>query len=157
MGFIMDGLDAEAYDRTYSDRDLVRRIAAYFRPHLRRMATVAIAIVLTSLVDTGLPIAISRAIDQLAFDPPLAALIPTAVLIAALAGSSWLFNFIRRSLSSQVVGDVVLKVREDAFDAVLKRDLSFYDEFPSGKIVSRVTSDSQAFSNVVMLVMDLMS
>ena len=26
MGFIMDGLDAEAYDRTYSDRKLVARI-----------------------------------------------------------------------------------------------------------------------------------
>ncbi len=33
MGFIMDGLDAEAYDRKYTDRDLVRRIARYFRPH----------------------------------------------------------------------------------------------------------------------------
>ena len=32
MGFIMDGLDAEAYDRTYGDRQLVRRIMGYFRP-----------------------------------------------------------------------------------------------------------------------------
>ena len=32
MGFIMDGLDAEAYDRQYSDGYLVRRIASYFRP-----------------------------------------------------------------------------------------------------------------------------
>ncbi|MEO8394495.1 MAG: ABC transporter ATP-binding protein, partial [Chloroflexota bacterium] len=51
----------------------------------------------------------------------------------------------------------VLKVREDAFDAVLKRDLSFYDSIPSGKIVSRITSDTQAFSNVVSLTLDLMS
>ena len=50
-----------------------------------------------------------------------------------------------------MIGDVVLKLREDAFDAVLKRDLSFYDAIPSGKIVSRVTSDTQAFSNVVTL------
>ena len=32
MGFIMEGLDAEAYDRTYSDRQLVARIRDYFRP-----------------------------------------------------------------------------------------------------------------------------
>ncbi|HZG68201.1 MAG TPA: ABC transporter ATP-binding protein, partial [Herpetosiphonaceae bacterium] len=37
------------------------------------------------------------------------------------------------------------------------RDLSFYDQFPSGKIVSRVTSDTQDFTNVVTLVMDLAS
>ncbi len=35
MGFIMDGLDAEDYDRSYSDRELVRRILRYFRPKLR--------------------------------------------------------------------------------------------------------------------------
>ena len=34
MGFIMDGLDAEAYDRTYGDRALLRRILGYFRPKL---------------------------------------------------------------------------------------------------------------------------
>ena len=68
-----------------------------------------------------------------------------------------MFNFVRRSLSARAVGDVVLKMREDAFDAVLKRDMSFYDEFASGKIVSRVTSDTQAFSQVVVLAMDLIS
>ncbi|MEJ7651878.1 MAG: hypothetical protein WKH64_00200 [Chloroflexia bacterium] len=30
MGFIMDGLEADEYDREYSDRDLLRRIVAYF-------------------------------------------------------------------------------------------------------------------------------
>src|SRR5690349_16428151 len=144
MGFIMDGLDAEAYDRSYTDRVLLQRITQYFRPHLRKMGTVALTIVLTSLVDTGLPIMISKGIDQLANQPPLTSMIPFAVVIGLFACMSWLFNFVRRSLSSRTVGDVVLKVREDAFDAVLKRDLSFYDSFPSGKIVSRVTSDTQA-------------
>ena len=52
---------------------------------------------------------------------------------------------------------MVLRLREAAFDAILARDLSFYDTYPSGKIVSRVTSDSQAFADVVMLVMNLLS
>ena len=30
MGFILDGLDTESYDRTYSDRELIRRIVGYF-------------------------------------------------------------------------------------------------------------------------------
>ncbi len=157
MGFLMDGLDAEAYDRTYSDRQLVKRIIGYFRPQIARMVLVAVAIVLTSLVDTGLPIVISRGIDQLQQDRVVSTLLPFAVLVALLACSSWAFNFIRRWQSSKAVGDVVLKVREDAFDAVLKRDLSFYDTIPSGKIVSRVTSDTQQFSQVVTLSMDLMS
>ena len=32
MGFILDGLETEAYDRSYSDRELVRRIAELLPP-----------------------------------------------------------------------------------------------------------------------------
>ncbi len=157
MGFLMDGLDAEAYDRAYSDRQLVKRILGYFRPHVRRIAIVAVAIVLTSLLDTGLPIVISRGLDQLQKDTSTASLIRLAVAITVLASLSWLFNFVRRSRSAKAVGDVVLKLREDAFDAIVRRDLSFYDTFATGKIVSRITSDTQAFSQVVTLTMDLLS
>ncbi|MBE2270866.1 MAG: ABC transporter ATP-binding protein [Anaerolinea sp.] len=156
MGFIMDGLDAEAYDRKYEDRALVKRIAAYFRPHTRKMVIVALAIVMASAVETGLPILISRGIDQLQADANTN-LVPFIVVITVLACSAYVFNLLRRWLSAEVIGDVVMKVREDAFDAVLKRDLSFYDTYTSGKIVSRVTSDTQAFSNVVALTLDLMS
>ncbi|HEU5101072.1 MAG TPA: ABC transporter ATP-binding protein [Roseiflexaceae bacterium] len=157
MGFLMDGLDPEAYDRTYTDRQLVARILGYFRPQARKMLIVAGAVVLTSLVDTGVPIVISRSLDRLQLDPALGNLAPLAALVVVLTSASWGLNAARQWLSSEAIGDVVLKLREDAFDAVMKRDMSFYDTFPSGKIVSRVNSDTQAFSQVIALTMDLMS
>ena len=39
----------------------------------------------------------------------------------------------------------------------MARDMSFYDEYPTGKIVSRVTSDTQDFANVVTLTLNLIS
>jgi ABC-type multidrug transport system fused ATPase/permease subunit len=155
MGFLMDGLDSEAYDRTYTDRQLVARILSYFRPQARKMLIVAGAIVLTSLVDTGVPIVIARSIDRLQLDPAFSNLVLLAALVVVLASLSWVFNATRQWLSSEAVGAVVLHLREDAFDAVMKRDMSFYDAFPSGKIVSRVNSDTQAFSQVIALTMDL--
>jgi ABC-type multidrug transport system fused ATPase/permease subunit len=157
MGFLFDGLDAEKFDRKYNDRELVMRIVSYFRPHRRKMIAVAFMIVITSLASTALPVVISRGLDALQADPSTQTIVGFAVLATVLASLSWLFNFVRRWLSAEAVGDVVYKVREDAFDAVLKRDLSFYDEYASGKIVSRVTSDTQAFSTVVTLAMDLIS
>ena len=157
MGFLMDGLDPEAYDRVYSDRELVKRILGYFRPEARRMLVVALAIVLISLLDTGLPIAISYGLDRLQQGPSAGGLLAIAALIALLACTSWGFNAVRQRLAARAVGNVVLKLREDACDAVLQRDLSFYDAFSSGKVVSRVTSDTQAFSQVITLTMDLLS
>jgi ATP-binding cassette, subfamily B, bacterial len=157
MGFLMDGLDAESYDRQYGDGVLYRRIAAYFRPQLKRIGLVALVIVLAALVDVGLPILISYGVDQIAQDRNFANVAGITAFITLLACSSWLLNFVRRWQSSIAVSSVVLQVREDATNAVLNRDLSFYDSIPSGKIVSRVTSDTQAFANVVNLAIDLAS
>ncbi|MGW0227600.1 ABC transporter ATP-binding protein [Actinopolymorpha singaporensis] len=157
MGFLMDGLSAEDYDRTYSDRDLVRRILGYFRPKLPAMSVVAGMLVLTSLLQAVLPLVISWGLDRVVKDDS-ANFIAILVGLILLSGVfAWVTNFVRQAFSARVVGDVVLQLREDAFAATLKRDLSFYDENPSGKIVSRVTSDTDDFANVVTLTMNLLS
>src|SRR4051794_15129063 len=146
MGFVLDGLDAEAYDRTYSDRVLVRRIAEYFRPHTRVMALVSSLVALAALTETVIPFVISRGIDALAGNPSAQLALGLGGGVLVLGSLGWLFNFVRQSYSARAVGDVVLKLREDAFAAVMERDLSFYDQYASGRIVSRVTSDTQDFS-----------
>src|SRR5260370_117134 len=157
MGFIMDGLDAEGYDRNYSDRELIGRIIGYFRPKQRIMLIVATLIILTSLLDTVFPILISYGINLVVASPSTLVIIMliSAVLLAGVF--SWVSNFFRQWLTAKAVGDVVLNLREDAFNSVVARDMSFYDEFPSGKIVSRVTSDTEDFASVVTLTLNLIS
>ena len=157
MGFILDGLDTEAYDRNYSDRELLGRIISYFRPYARQMSLVAIMIALNSAAGTGGAILVSKAIDLLAQDPSVEKMLLLAGGVLLLGVAAWTFNYVRQMVSARVVGNVVLQLREDVFNATIQHDLSFYDEHPSGKIVSRVTSDTQDFSAVVTLTMDLLS
>ncbi|NJN66804.1 MAG: ABC transporter ATP-binding protein [Chloroflexaceae bacterium] len=163
MGVVFSGLDAEDYDRSYSDGTLIRRIVTYFQPQARTMAVVSAMVALYSLSQAILPIVVAQGIDILASYRGtlsgaqyglMVALAGVAVVLGAL---KWYFNYVRQSLSARAVGDVVLKLRQDAFTAVMKRDLLFYDRYASGKIVSRVTSDTQEFSTVVLLTMDLAS
>ena len=63
----------------------------------------------------------------------------------------------RRRLTVRMIGDIVLKIRTDAFTASMEHDLSFFDEFSSGRIVSRITSDTNEFGQTVVLVTDLLS
>jgi ATP-binding cassette, subfamily B, bacterial len=157
MGFILDGLDSEAYDRTYSDRELLGRLLQYFRPHRKRMLLVAGAITLNSAAGSGGPILIANGIDWMATNPTTTAMALLALGVLLLGATAWVFNYIQQWFSARVVGDVVLKVREDVFAATIRHDLSFYDEHPSGKIVSRVTSDTQDLSEVVTLTTNLIS
>ena len=157
MGFLMDGLDAEAYDRAYSDKQLLYRIVGYFRPYLPIMILVAAMVMLNSLMDAVLPVLISRGIDVIGETNDLSTARWLLLGILLSGGLSWIFNFVRQWYTARAVGNVVLNLREDAFDAIVARDMSFYDEFPSGKIVSRVTSDTQDFAQVVTLALNLMS
>jgi ABC-type multidrug transport system fused ATPase/permease subunit len=157
MGFILDGLDTEDYDRNYSDRELLGRIVDYFRPHAARMVLVAVMVTLSSAAGSGAPILISNAIDLLAERTTTGTILLTAAGVLLLGVLGWVFNFVRQMVTARIVGDVVLKLREDVFNATVHHDLSFYDKHPSGKIVSRVTSDTQDFAQVVTLTMELIS
>ena len=159
MGFIMEGLDSESYDRTYDDKALVRRILSYFKPQARGMIIVALLVVAASVMEAALPILISRGLDQLDVpDPTITNAIWGLIFLIFVAGVlSWLFSFVRQKRGAEVIGNVVFRLRLDAFEAVTKRDMSFFDEVPSGRIVSRVTSDTEDFANTVSLAMNLVS
>ena len=163
MGFVMDGLAAEAYDRSYGDRELLSRILGYFRPYAGIMSLVSASILAQSTVDASLPLLIAWGLDRVSTDVAAGMSGPElwprhgwlmGVILAAGA-VSWSLNFVRQWFTARSVGNVVLDLRKDAFDAVLARDMSFYDEFSTGKIVSRVTSDTQDFATVVTLTLNL--
>jgi len=157
MPFILDGLESEDYDRTYKDRDLLRRIAGYFKPHRRDVLLASMMLTLNSVAGMAGPILISRALDLVRNDSSLRVLLLISAGVLLLGVFAWGFNFIRQVFSARVVGNVVLRLREDVFGSVVGNDLSFFDRHPSGKVVSRVTSDTQDFSDVVTLLLDVSS
>lgn len=157
MGFILGGLETEDYDRQYSDRELLDRITSYFRPYTRQMILVAVSLLLNSITTAAGPILIAKGIDLVGQNPTTAGIWLMAGGILILGVSAWVFNYIRQLFSARVIGAAVLQLRQDVFTATIGHDLSFYDEHPSGKVVSRVTSDTQDFSAVIDLTMNLLS
>jgi ATP-binding cassette, subfamily B, bacterial len=157
MAAIMRGLEAEAYDRQYSDRELTRRIFRYFRPHLRKIIIVSIGIFLMAVSSAALPIVISGGVDVMA-ESHNEAIIPLLVAIVFITGVGvWGLNWVRRRLTTEIIADIIMTMRTDAFDAAARQDLSFYDEFSSGRVVSRITTDTQEFGEVVTLSTDVIN
>ncbi len=154
MGFF-SGLEAEAYDRSYSDRELTLRMAAYFRPHVRRLVIIVLAILTYSAAGAATPLIVARGVDLMAESGRRELVYLLAGALFAIGLLVWGANWVRRRLTTRAVADVMLRLREDAFSAAAEHDLSFYDEFASGRIVSRITSDTQDFSQVVVLITDL--
>ena len=95
MGFVLDGLEAEEYDRNYSDGALVKRILDYFKPHSRKMFVVATMVVLGSLVQAISPLVVSSGIDALAGNVALQLLLGMAGLVAVLGSMNWVFIILK--------------------------------------------------------------
>ena len=164
MGFF-SGLGDEKYDRQYSDRQLIGRIAEYFEPQKKRLGMVSVLVVAIAAVGASLPVVVSRSVDLVSGS------ISGNALAGALSGTSiillvglalllvgvgiWGLNWARRALVVRSVGDVVLKLRTQAFHAAAEHDLSFYDQFSSGRIVSRITTDTNDFGQLVVIVTDV--
>jgi ATP-binding cassette, subfamily B, bacterial len=157
MSFILDGLETESYDRTYTDRELIRRIAGYFRPFRGAIVLVALVLALNSIFDAIAPVVIARAVDMVAARDTFGYITLMSLLVLGVGAAAWVFNFIRQEMANRVIGDVVLQLRRDVFRHAVYHDMSFFDEHPVGRIVSRVTSDTQDFSNTVSLVIDFLS
>ncbi len=149
------GLNEEKYDRQYTDAELARRITALFMKQKNRMIIISILVVVMAGLGAILPIAVSHIMDLLDSSPPVEVILLVALVMAVIAFLNWGLNWLRRSLTVRAVGDVVLEIRSRAFSAAADHDLSFYDQFSSGRIVSRITSDTNDFGQLVVIVTDV--
>ncbi|MEK6256060.1 MAG: ABC transporter ATP-binding protein/permease [Chloroflexota bacterium] len=156
MGFF-GGLDVEPYDRQYSDKVLSLRILGYFGTQKKRLGWLAFYLLLIAISGAAVPLLVSYGVDSVSDDLNLTNITWIGGLVIFAGIIVWLANWFRRRLAARAIGDVVLDIRTDAFQAAAEHDLSFYDEFSSGKIVSRITSDSREFGQMVTLVTDLIS
>ena len=154
MGFY-EGLNEEQYDRQYPDRELTRRIIAYFTAQRRRVAFIILLTVLMAVISAAEPVVVSKGLDSLKGHPTLAASLLIGLIVLFIGVSDWGINWIRRRLTVRTVGDVVLNLRSLAFRAAVEHDLSFYDQFSSGRITSRINSDTNDLGNLVVIITDV--
>src|SRR5262249_41251351 len=135
MGFFA-GLNDEKYDRQYTDRVLVNRMVNYFNTQTGRLISASIFIIALAIIGAALPIIVSRMVDLIKEKPTTSEILWVGAALVGVAFGLWGLNWLRRGLIVRAVGDVVLDMRTRAFRAAAEHDLSFYDQFSSGRIVS---------------------
>lgn len=156
MGFF-SGLAAEKYDRQYSDKQLINRIFKYFKKLTYYLVIIIVATFLRAIVGAVMPVIVARGLDEVTQTLITNRFIITlSGIILALGVLSWLTNFLRRRYSARTIAELIRQLSTDTFEASIQQDLSFHDSFDSGKIVSRITSDTREFGQLVTLSTDVL-
>jgi len=183
MGMFRGLEQGDKYDRQYTDNYLYKRIGSYLKDFKREATIIVLSLTLLSFLAAFQPVWFSDAIDSLQaqgsglawfkfYQPPWlfqsfhqmqrAEGAPDALVffVIALTVTSFIQYFVgwlRRYLTGVTLGNIVGNLRKDAFNAALQRDLAFYDKNKSGKIVSRITNDTQEFGDVAIIASDVVT
>lgn len=151
------GLDQDRYDRQYTDFYLFKRLVTYFRKFVKQVIVISVMGVIVSLALAVVPILIAFGVDQLENEGStnILLLIVGALFLSVVI--EYTANWVRRRLVGRVAGSVVMQMRKDAFAAAVDRDMAFYDENKTGKVLSRITNDTEEFGQVLIISTDLLS
>ena len=152
------GLSGESYDRSYSNKTLLARIWIYTRPYKKLLFTAMLIVMVQATIAALPPVLVSKVLDStLSVDPSfnVFVLLVGAVLFIEVMG--FVFYFLLRKIMVRIIAFVIRDLTVDAFAASLREDLAFHDNFSSGRIVSRITTDSEDFSMLIRLTTDVLA
>ena len=155
MGF-HQGLTGELYDRQYSNKVLLGRIWDYAKRHRKFIIWMTVTIILQGLFAALPPLLISKVLDEgIAGIPNETAYTVLVTGVIFLQVMDFVFYYVIRRLMSRITADMNRNLSIDAFASSIEQDLAFHDRLSSGRIVSRITTDTNDFSMLIRLTMDV--
>ncbi|MFD7393095.1 ABC transporter ATP-binding protein [Streptomyces sp. NPDC059852] len=145
-------MSAERERRPFS-RVTLRRIAAFARPHRRRIALFVVLGVLTALLAVATPVLAGDVVDTIVRGGDEDAVVRLALLIAVIAVAEAALGILGRRLSARLGEGLILDLRTAVFDHVQRMPVAFFTRTRTGALVSRLNNDvigaQRAFSNTL--------
>lgn len=130
-----------------SQWQVFKRLMSYLKPYKRLTAAALSLLLLTTVVKSYIPLVASYFIDHY-----LDHMNQTAFLILiAYYGLYLLQSFIQyfgNLCFAKVSYSIVRDIRRDAFANMERLGMSYFDKTPAGSIVSRITNDTEAISEM---------
>jgi len=138
--------EAIGFDRNMPDREIIRRLLAYARPYWREFALVFVVMLVSIAYDVTSPLIIGYVEELIKGHFPVSDLMRWVALYAGVLVVSLVCTY-AQSLILQKVGQKILSaLREDLFTHIESLSHAQLNQIPVGKLVTRVTNDTNAIS-----------
>jgi len=142
------GREEEEYKRKIPDRVLIKRLAGYMLKSRRKLLIAIVAALLASL--TGLmPLYLLKvAIDNYISAGNFTGLTFISLLLIGVYLVYWFSDYQRTYQISWLGQNMVNEIRKQLFSHLQDLSFSFYDQSEAGRIISRVTNDTDTLSMI---------
>ncbi len=142
------GSGGHSVERAKDTRGTLRRLMAYLRPHRRGMVLVALVAALGTALAIAGPFLMGRAIDQL-LGRHLAVLLKMTLLMLGAYALSAAAQLVQGVMVADIAQQAMRDLRRDLFGHIQSLSLGFLDSRRQGELMSRLTNDMDAISNVL--------
>jgi ABC-type multidrug transport system fused ATPase/permease subunit len=136
------------------NRGSLKRLLRYALAYPRLLKQAAWFLLLTTLGQVLGPVLIKIFLDDYVTEGvyPVRDITLLAVAYAAMYGLSAWAGYLQAMRLNEVAFSVVRSIRSQVFATVMRKPLSFFDHQPTGKLVSRITNDTEAIMVVLIIV-----
>jgi ATP-binding cassette, subfamily B, multidrug efflux pump len=131
------------------DRKLYRRLIAFVRPYVGRLASGVGLMVITAVTGLVGPYLVQTAIDSFLVTKDTAGLNWVALAYLATAFLNWWSSYGQTYLVSWVGQSIIYDMRDRMFRHLQQLNFRFYDSMATGRIMSRLMSDVDAINQLV--------
>ena len=143
---VKDKKESMGFERNMSDGEIVRRLVQYAKPYGGKFALVGVLVLCSISYDIAAPLIVGgieeMVVGEFALNTLFAAVAVYAGVLLFSMGSTYLQAVILQKVGQRIISDL----REELFTHIESLSHEQLNEIPVGKLVTRVTNDTNAIS-----------
>ena len=143
---IKDKKEAMGFERTMNDGEILRRLARYAKPYLAKFVVVLFLMLFSIAYDIISPLIVGALEELVSGEFELPRLFAGVAVYAGVLVFSMASTYFQAVILQRVGQRIISDLREDLFTHIESLSHEQLNEIPVGKLVTRVTNDTNAIS-----------
>ena len=143
---IKDKKETMGFERTMNDSEILRRLAGYAKPYLAKFVVVLFLMLFSIAYDIISPLIVGALEELVSGEFELPQLFAGVAVYAGVLVFSMASTYFQAVILQRVGQRIISDLREDLFTHIESLSHEQLNEIPVGKLVTRVTNDTNAIS-----------
>ena len=143
---VKDKKTAGSFERNMSDGEIMRRLFGYAKPYVKQFIAVGILVLCSITYDIASPLIVGYIEEMVVGDFELRSLYAGVAVYAGVLVFSMASTYLQAVILQRVGQRIISDLREDLFTHIESLSHGQLNEIPVGKLVTRVTNDTNAIS-----------
>lgn len=143
---VKDKKTAMGFERSMADGEILRRLFGYAKPYLRQFVVVSFLVLFSISYDIASPLIVGYIEELVVGDFELKSLYISVAVYAGVLVFSMASTYLQAVILQRVGQRIISDLREDLFTHIESLSHGQLNDIPVGKLVTRVTNDTNAIS-----------